>query len=153
MTSLVSYLIKISLKSNMVIAYFGRCQNILSRIWTTNIKHWHNAFTRMKMGSNGIMHHSWDIRLDNETKKLFLINSTEKSLNPWNVPVDIIILIKLVVLRIFILRTSFPLETLLLTASTLPQHRQNRQEVAMTWISLTWRKFWKSFIQKFFLLL
>lgn len=49
------------------------------------------------MGSNGLILHSWDIRLDNETKKLFLINSTEKSLNPWNVPVDIIILIKLVV--------------------------------------------------------
>lgn len=47
------------------------------------------------MGSNGLILHSWDIRLDNETKKLFLINSTEKSLNPWNVPVDIIILIKL----------------------------------------------------------
>lgn len=49
------------------------------------------------MGSNGLIYYSWDIRLDNEMKKLFLINSIEKSLNLWNVLVDIIILIKLVV--------------------------------------------------------
>lgn len=59
------------------------------------------------MGSNGLIYYSWDIRLDNEMKKLFLINSIEKSLNLWNVLVDIIILIKLVVLWIFILCISF----------------------------------------------